>query len=150
MKRRNVSIMAEWWSIEVLGGESAGFSAQQWREQHESALTEAAVTNRAVDWSWHSGSWGVMLEVAFDTEEHWAAFRRLPAVQAALDAVPDPVNGLLIYRGRGGGAGAGRPRRPRPAPSAASAALPEPAEERRFDLTSSAPPEVLRAGTASG
>lgn len=43
-----------------------------------------------------------MFEVLFDTEEQWEAFRGLPVVRAALDAAPDPVNGLLIYRGRGG------------------------------------------------
>jgi hypothetical protein len=41
-------------------------------------------------------------------------------VRAALDAVPDPANGLLVYRGRGGAAGGPRPRRPKPAPGAAA------------------------------
>ena len=92
--------MAEWWSIEVLHGE---FSAFRWQEQHDSALIEAALTNGAVDGSWHADSWGVVFEVLFETEEQWQTFRNLPAVRAALDAVPDPVNGLLVYRGRGGG-----------------------------------------------
>lgn len=96
--------MAEWWSIEVLHGE---FSAFRWQEQHDSALIEAALTNGAIDGSWHADSWGVVFEVLFEAEEQWQAFRNLPAVRAALDAVPDPVNGLLVYRGRGGGAGAG-------------------------------------------
>jgi hypothetical protein len=48
-------------------------------------------------------------------------------VRAALDAVPDPVNGLLVYRGRGGGAGAGTRRRPRPFAGAGAVELPEPA-----------------------
>jgi hypothetical protein len=56
-------------------------------------------------------------------------------VQAALDAVPDPVNGLLVYRGRGGGAGARRPRRPKPSAGAGALELPEPVAERIFDLT---------------
>ena len=64
--------------------------------------------------------WGVVFEVLFDTEDRWEAFRGLPVVRAALDAVPDPVNGLLIYRGRGGGAGTREPRRPKPAPSSGS------------------------------
>ena len=76
-----------------------------------------------------------MFEVLFDTEEQWEAFRGLPVVRAALDAVPDPVNGLLIYRGRGGGAGAREPRRPKPAPSSAAVALPASADEPYLDLT---------------
>ena len=136
--------MAEWWSIEVLHGE---FSAFQWQKAHDSELIEAALTNGALDGTWHAGRWGVAFEVCFDDAERWEAFLNLPVVRAALDAVPDPVNGLLIYRGRGGSAGAGRPRRPRPAPSAAAVALPEPAEERRVDLTGIGPPELLEVGS---
>ena len=40
-------------------------------------------------------------EVLFEAEQQWQAFRDLPTVRAALDAVPDPASGLLIYRGRG-------------------------------------------------
>ena len=89
--------MAEWWSIEVLHGESSAF---RWQEQHDSALIEAALTNGAVDGSWHADRWGVVFEICFENEERWEAFRSLPAVRAALDGVPDPVNGLLVYRGR--------------------------------------------------
>src|ERR1700733_15408087 len=129
--------MAEWWSIEVLHGEVSAF---RWQEQHDSALIEAALTNGVRDGTWHADRWGVVFEVLFDTEDRWEAFRGLPVVRAALDAVPDPVNGLLIYRGRGGSSAAGKPRKPRPAPSAAAAALPEPEPDRRLDLTRSAPP----------
>jgi hypothetical protein len=80
-------------SIEVLHGE---FSAFRWQEQHDSVLIEAALTNGAVDGSWHAGSWGVVFEVLFETQEQWQAFRDLPPVRAALDAVPDPVSGLLV------------------------------------------------------
>jgi hypothetical protein len=73
-----------------------------------------------------------VFEVLFDTEEQWEAFRALPVVRAALDAVPDPVNGLLIYRG--GGAGAREPRRPKPAPSSAAVSLRGPADEPYLDL----------------
>jgi hypothetical protein len=45
----------------------------------------------------------VAFEVLVEAEQQWQAFRDLPAVRAALDAVPDPVSGLLIYRGRGRG-----------------------------------------------
>ena len=128
--------MAQWWSIEVMHG---GFSAFRWQEQHDSALIEAALTNGARDGTWHADSWGVVFEVLFETEEQWQTFRNLPAVRAALDAVPDPVNGLLIYRGRGGGAGAREPRRPKPAPAAGAMSLPEPEESRYLDLTAVSP-----------
>ena len=135
--------MAEWWSIEVMHGE---FSAVQWRDQHASAMIEAALTNGAIDASWHTDRWGVAFEVLFASEEQWEAFRSLPAVRAALDGVPDPVNGLLIYRGRGGGAGARKPRRPRPSPAAGAVALPEPADESLVDLTSASAPDPSLAG----
>src|ERR1017187_1069343 len=108
--------MAEWWSIEVLHGE---FSAFRWQEQHDSALIEAALTNGAVDGSWHADRWGVAFEICFENEERWETFRSLPAVRAALDGVPDPVSGLLVYRGRGGGPGSpeSRSRRRARAPS---------------------------------
>ncbi|MBO0824037.1 MAG: hypothetical protein J2P27_09275 [Actinobacteria bacterium] len=125
--------------MEVLHGE---FSAFQWQRTYESELIEAALTNRAVDATWHADdNWGVAFEVCFSTAEEWEAFRHLPVVRAALDSVPDPVNGLLIYRGRGGSSASGRPRRPRPAPSASSMALPEPSETAMLDLTGIAPPE---------
>jgi hypothetical protein len=136
--------MAEWWSIEVLHGE---FSAFQWQEAHDSELIEAALTNGALDGTWHAGTWGVAFEACFASTEEWEAFRALPAVRAALDAVPDPVNGLLIYRGRGGTSAAGKPRRPKPAPSAAAVALPEPADDKHLDVTGIAPPELVTAGS---
>jgi hypothetical protein len=135
--------MAEWWSIEVLHGE---FSAFQWRAAHDSELIEAALTNGALDATWHADSWGVAFEVLFEDADKWEAFRGLPIVRAALDAVPDPVNGLLIYRGRGGSSAAGKPRRPRPAPSAAAASLPEPEAEPYLDLTTISAPSLVEAG----
>jgi len=57
------------------------------------------------------------------------------AVRAALDAVPDPVNGLLIYRGRGGGAGSRMPRKPKRPPASGAMELVEGPAERRLDLT---------------
>ena len=137
--------MAEWWSIEVLHGE---FSAFRWQEQHDSALIEAALTNGAVDGSWHADTWGVVFEVRFADEEQWEAFRNLPAVRAALDAVPDPVNGLLVYRGRGGGAGARKPRNPKPAPSASAVSLPESEAGPDLNLTAISPPEPTYARMA--
>lgn len=130
--------MAEWWSIEVLHGELSAF---QWLRAYDSDLIEAALTNGALDANWHAGDGGVALEVCFKTAEEWEAFRNLALVRAALDAVPDPLNGLLIYRGRGGTSASGKPRRPRPAPSASSLALPEPTETLILDLTGAAPAE---------
>jgi hypothetical protein len=135
--------MAEWWSIEVLHGP---FTAFRWQEQHDSALIEAALTNGAVDGAWHADRWGVAFEVCFASEDRWEAFRALPAVRAALDAVPDPVGGLLVYRGRGGGAGIREPREPKPAPSAGAVSLPEPQATPLLDLAGISPPGPARVG----
>ena len=118
--------MPEWLAIEVFDG---AFPASMWRRAHDDFLAEAALTNGASVVDWHTTRWGVVVEIAFGTDEQVERFRGLPAVRAALDAVPDPVSGLLVYRGRGGGAGAGVLRRPRPLPVAGAAALPEPAPE---------------------
>jgi hypothetical protein len=124
--------MAQWWSIEVFHGEKQ--PASLWRDAYEDALTEAAVTNGALYWEWHEFQYGVIFEVCFATDEEWESFRDLPTVRGALDAVPDPVNGLLVYRGRGGAAGSRKPRKPKPAPGAAALELEEPVEERRINL----------------
>jgi hypothetical protein len=116
----------EWWSIEVFHGR---FRADRWKDAHGRSLIESAVTNGAVDWGWHEHRWGVLLEIAFRTEWQWEAFRELPGIRAALDAVPDPVAGLLVHRGRGGAAGTRLPRLPRPFAGAGALALPEPAAE---------------------
>lgn len=136
----------EYWTIEVLDG---AFTALRWRESHGDALVEAAYTNRALDWRWTDHGWGVALELGFAHEGLWGQFRALPIVQAALDAVPDPQAGLLVYYGRGGTSGALVPRRPRPAPTAGTQALPVP--PKRVDLTISArlepaPNRVLHVG----
>jgi hypothetical protein len=113
----------EWWSIEVLNGPG---SAARWKDAHGRALVEAALTNGAVDWAWQELRWGVVLEVAFEDEERWERFYGLPAVRAALDAVPDPVSGLAVHPGRGGSSGARLPRTPRPLAGAGAVELPEP------------------------
>src|SRR5215469_2625710 len=125
--------MAEWWSIEVF--DSRLQAALQWADSYRSALAETAITSGALDWGWTEHKNGVVFEVCFPDEAKWEAFRALPGVVAALDAAPDPVNGVLVYRGRGGGAGAGRPRRPRPSAGAGAIALDEPKKERWWDLT---------------
>jgi hypothetical protein len=116
----------EWWSIEVFDGV---MGAGRWQDAHSSSLIESAISHGALDWVWQEHRWGVVLELAFNTEDDWDAFRGLPSVQAALDAVPDRVNGLLVYRGRGGSAGVPSPRPPRPLAGAGAVALPEPVPE---------------------
>lgn len=125
--------MAEWWSIEVFDGASP---ARGWKDAYSESLIETAISNGALDWTWHEHRWGVVLELAFERDEQWEAYRDLPAVRAALDAVPDPVNGLLVYRGRGGGAGRPARRPPKPFSGAGAVELPEP-EPDPFE---SAPP----------
>ena len=120
--------MAEWWSIEVFSGDK--LPASGWRYAYEDELTEAAITHGALYYEWHDTQYGVVFEVLFPTDAEWDAFRWLPAVSAALDGVPDPVNGLLVYRGRGGAAGSSKPRKPKPAPGAAALELEEPRRER--------------------
>jgi hypothetical protein len=116
--------MAEWWSIEVFSSDK--LPAAAWRYAYEDELTEAAITHGAVYYEWHDTQYGVILEALFPGDREFAAFRALPAVGAALDGVPDPVNGLLIYRGRGGASGGRKPRKPKPAPGAATAELDPP------------------------
>lgn len=123
--------MSSWYSIEVFDGAT---SASLWAESYRDVLIETAITRGARDWSWHRHPWGVVFEVSFDDETAWEGFTDLPAVRSALDAVPDPLTGLIVYRGRGGSSGSWLPRRPKPLRGSGSAALPLP-----WDLS----PEVL-------
>jgi hypothetical protein len=134
--------MAEWWSIEVFHNEFQ--AASHWRDSYGSSLIESAISHGAVEWDWIEHRYGVVFQVCFPDDAQWEAFRQLPAVVAALDAVPDLINGLLIYRGRGGGAGARKPRRPRPPVGAGAIDLPEPGNERVLDLTAVAAPGPIR------
>jgi hypothetical protein len=131
--------VAEWFSIEVLDGSS---SARAWREAHGDAVVAAAHTEALSDWTWHEFDWGVLLEVELPDEFAWERLLASPAVRAALDAVPDPIGGVLVYRGRGGSAGVRWPRRPRPVGGGGAAALPEPVEDDR--LVFAAPTFVAR------
>ncbi|MBM9505386.1 hypothetical protein [Actinacidiphila acididurans] len=117
---------ADWWSIEVMDAEHTRTSATAWRDAHAQALVESLVTNGAASWKWFEHTWGVVLEVSFTEESAWYAWRTLPGTQAALDAVPDPVRGLLVHRGHGGASGTFVPRVPTVPPAADRAALPEP------------------------
>jgi hypothetical protein len=105
-------------------------SAARWKDAHGALWVEAALTNGAVDWAWNEHPWGVVLEVAFLDEWRWEFFYELPAVQAALDAAPDPVKGLLVHRGRGGASGSRLPRRPRSWSAPARSSCPSPPRTR--------------------
>ena len=135
--------MAEWFSIEVFDGSS---SARAWKEAYGDAVVAAAHTEGLSNWMWREFSWGVVLEVELPDEFAWTSLLAAAAVRAALDAVPDPVRGLSVHRGRGGSAGVPHPRRPRPLAGAGAVALPEP-----FDLeVSTLAPYILVASGAAG
>lgn len=148
-----MDVMAEWWSVEVFHGEFQ--AASRWKDTYGSALTESAVSAGAIEWVWIEHRYGVVFEVCFPDDARWEVFRAVLVVQSALDAVPDPVNGLLVYRGRGGGSGARKPRRPRPTTGAGAVELPDPVRERVFDLVGAAPPagpggrEVMSPGAVA-
>ncbi len=125
--------MAEWWSIEVF--DSRLSAALAWKDSYRAQIVEAAITTGAVDWNWIDHKSGVVFEVCFADEARWEAFRGSAAIQAALDAVPDPVYGLLVYKGRGGGAGSRQPKKPRPSAGAGALELPEPVDQRVWDLS---------------
>jgi hypothetical protein len=128
-----------WWSIEVRDGV---LPAQRWKDGYGEALLEAAVTNGAKRWEWTILPGGVVLEVAFRETDEWERFRALPVVTAALDATPDPVNGLYVYEGRGGSA-AKPTKRPKPRPAGAgAAAIPLPVEEMAPARLAEPHPEV--------
>ncbi|MGZ4545467.1 MAG: hypothetical protein ACXVXT_08745 [Blastococcus sp.] len=112
-----------WITVEVFDGAS---SAATWASAWHDRLIEAAVTGGAVFWDEHEHRWGVVLEFTFADERLRDAFRQAPVLLAALDAAPDPVNGVLVYPHRGGGSGSRQPRRPGPRPVSDAAALPEP------------------------
>ncbi|GAB2578071.1 hypothetical protein Aab01nite_10380 [Paractinoplanes abujensis] len=113
-----------WWSIEVLDGPHG--TARAWRESLGNNLVEAAVTNGAYRWEWTVHQWGVLFEIAFHTDEAWSAYRALPVVTAALDAVPDTAHGLYVYPGRGGSGGRSEPRHTRPISTGGAAEMPRP------------------------
>lgn len=122
-------VVPYWMSIEVFDGR---FPASSWIDAHGDSLVESAISTGASDWNWQRTSWGVVFEVAFADQNDWERFRQLLVVQIALDAVPDPVGGLLIYRGRGGSSGTTRPRKPRPLAGSGAAALPIPVEDEEW------------------
>ncbi|MDN5794405.1 MAG: hypothetical protein L0H79_01470 [Intrasporangium sp.] len=128
--------MGCWLTIEI---QDAEVPASLWRSGRGDAMTETAITNGATEWKWHTPRWGVILEIRFPDEATREAFRALPGVRAALDAVPDPVRGLYVYPGRGGGALFPVRLPHRPTPIAGAAAVEEPREEFH-EITTSIPP----------
>jgi hypothetical protein len=68
-------VVPESLTIEVFHGE---VPASEWRRAHENDLVEAAVTDGASFWDWHSTRWGVVLELLFDSDERLEGYRRLP------------------------------------------------------------------------
>src|SRR3954470_20224355 len=112
-----------WFSIEVFDGSS---SASLWADAWGDALVEAAFGFGATDWAWHRNTWGVVLELELEDEDVFDRYREHVSVKAALDAVPDPVSGLIVYRGRGGSAGRVTPPRPPPPPRARGGGPPPP------------------------
>ena len=80
--------------------------------------------------------WGVVLELAFDSDERLERFRACPSSAPPSTPSPTGCHGLVVYRGRGGGSSALVPRHPRPRPVADAAALPEPEPDRYVRLDS--------------
>ena len=107
-------------AIEIL---DAAFPASSWQRAYGDVLTNAALEWRALEWEWEEHRWGLLFRIAFPSETAYDAWRATSVVIAALDAVPDPVNGLIFHRGWGGTAGSGEPRRPRPLAGAGAAEL---------------------------
>lgn len=141
--------MSVWYSIEVLDGAS---SALGWAEAWSDTLIGNALGAGATDWAWHQHSWGIVFEVCMSDEAAWDAFRMRAGVLAALDAVPDPLTGLIVYRGRGGSSGSAVPRPPRPLRGSGSAALPlpvQPADQWFADLSGLAGPAAPRPLSAA-
>ena len=119
--------VTEWFSIEVF---DARASARSWQDSYGDAIVIAAQSEGITDWNWRQLDWGVVIELELPDEFAWERLRNHPAVSGALDAVPDPVRGLSLHRGRGGSSGSRRGRRPRPITGSGAVALPIPSEER--------------------
>lgn len=113
----------DWWSIEVMDiGDGAVHTASGWRDAYAQVLSESLITNGASTWRWTEHSWGVVLEVCLTDEAAWERWLALPGTRATLDAVPDPLRGLLIHRGPGGTSGSFASRPPGVPPLSAYAA----------------------------
>jgi len=136
-----MSGMAEWFSIEVYDGR---FSASSWRAAYADAMLFAAHGLGVSAWAWRELDWGIVFEVELPDEVAWEEFCNLVTVRAALDAVPDPINGLVLHRGRGGSDGIRQPRPRRPSAGADAVALPVPVND--IDLWQPAGAVLTAAG----
>jgi hypothetical protein len=116
-----------WFSIEI--SSIPGGPARTWAEAYGDVVVGVALAHGASGWDWIHQGWGSVLEIELPDDAAWEAFRQADAVRAALEEVPDPVNGLLLRPGRGGSAGSRQPSGPRPLSGSGSAALPIPEEE---------------------
>lgn len=123
----------------------AAFPASSWQRAYGDALTKAAMGWSGLDWEWRSFRWGLLFLVAFPSEEEFEQWREMPAVIAALDAVPDPVSGLVFHRGWGGTSGTGEPRRGKPLAGAGGAEVPRPVEQALDDAVA----QVVRDETGA-
>jgi len=122
----SIGEVADWYSIEV--SNSASGSARTWSEAYGDVLTGIALAEGAITWDWGHEPWGSVLEIELADEADWIRFLAIDAVKAALEAVPDPVNGLSIHPGRGGSSGSRDPRRPQPLIGSGAASMPLPVE----------------------
>jgi hypothetical protein len=66
----------------------------------------------------------LIIELSFPSADEWRGFRDEPRTLRALHQVPDPVEGLQIYRWFGEGSRDREPRSPRPASGTGAVALP--------------------------
>jgi hypothetical protein len=126
--------VVQWLTVEVFS--QSGEPAAGWLRSWHDTLVETALAAGADYWDSHEHAWGVVLELAFADENARDRYREHPALRAALDAAPDPVNGVLVYPHRGGGSGALQPRRPRPQLDSGVAELPLPDHEPVHDAIS--------------
>jgi hypothetical protein len=120
-------------AIEIL---DAAFPASSWQRAWGDQLTTSAMSWSGLDWEWRHRTWGLIFLVAFPSQAEYEEWRKMPVVIAALDAVPDPVNGLVFHRGWGGTSGSGEPRKGKPLVGAGGAELPEPEDEALDDAVS--------------
>jgi hypothetical protein len=127
-------------AVEVIDG---AFSASSWQRAYGDILTNAAMSWSGLDWEWREFSWGLMFFVAFPSEAEYEQWREMPAVIAALDAVP---NGLVFHRGWGGTSGSGEPRRRGPRAGAGGAEVPLPTDVVLDDAVA----DVVRDAMGSG
>jgi len=77
------------------------------------------------DWMWHEFGRGVVAEVELPGEFARERLLRLQPYVAAYGAVPDPVDGLRVHRGRDDRARVRWPRRPGPLAGAGGGGTPQ-------------------------